>query len=260
MARAFGACREAAVKAVVLAAGYATRLYPLTRDVPKSLLEVGGRTILDRLLDNVGHIAHLREVVVVSNARFFDHFERHCLKSRRTFTIRVLNDGSTTHEQRLGAVADLALAIEQADIREDCLVLAGDNIFTFELADFVAFFHRVGADCIAVHELDDLEQLRRTGVVEVDEASRVLSFAEKPDAPRSTLAAPPLYVYQHTTLPLVGRYLGEGHPTDAPGSFIPWLLHHRPVYAFRFRGQRYDIGDRASYAAARRVFQATENR
>jgi glucose-1-phosphate thymidylyltransferase len=242
------------MKCVVLAAGYATRLYPLTLNTPKPLLEVGGKSILDHLLSNLVRVPGLSEIVLVSNARFLAHFLRWQETAPYPVPISVFDDGSTTNEGRLGAVADLALAVSRASIADDCLVTAADNLFTFELADLVAFFRRARADTIAVHELTDLAGLRRTGVVELGADSRVLSFEEKPALPKSHWAAPPLYVYRADTLPLVTEYLDAGHNPDAPGCFVPWLLGRRPVVAFRFAGPRYDIGDRESYEAARLVF------
>ncbi|MBN1609756.1 MAG: nucleotidyltransferase family protein [Polyangiaceae bacterium] len=242
------------MKCVVLAAGYATRLHPLTLNTPKPLLEVGGQSILDHLLSNLVRVPDLTEIVLVSNARFLEHFRRWQQAATYRVPVSVLDDGSTTNETRLGAVADLALAVSRSRIADDCLVTAADNLFTFELADFAAFFRRARADAIAVHELTDLARLRRTGVVEIAEDSRVLSFEEKPALPKSRWAAPPLYVYRADTLPLVGEYLDAGHDPDAPGNFVPWLLGRRPVVAFRFSGPRYDIGDRASYEAAKLAF------
>lgn len=282
---------------IVLAAGYATRLYPLTRDFPKPLLEVAGRSILDRVIDNALRVPELDRIVVVTNARFVGHFE--AWRDRRfggggdgngrgttagggaagagraagapggtraaaggggglpAAAVTVVNDGSTANENRLGALADLHLAVEREHVDSDALVLAGDNLFEFELADFAAFYREMGADCITAHELSDVEQLRRTGVVELAEDGRVLEFAEKPAEPRSSWAVPPFYLYTRRTLrERLPAYLAQGGEGDAPGSFVPWLTRRAPVYAFRFEGARYDIGNRESYERVARIFAA----
>ncbi|NBB89639.1 MAG: NTP transferase domain-containing protein [Spirochaetes bacterium] len=272
--------------AIILAAGYATRLYPLTRDFPKPLLEVAGRSILDRIVDNARRVAGMNRLVVVTNARFASHFERWrdgrfgagpvgrpggdgAGSEERAATahsaadagprVDIVNDGSTTNANRIGALADLHLAVEEALVDDEALVLAGDNLFDFELADFAAFFRDAGGDCITAHELSDVEQLRRTGVAELADDSRLLHFAEKPAEPRSTWAVPPFYAYTRRTLrERLPAYLRQGGEGDAPGSFLPWLIERAPVYAFRFEGSRYDIGNRESYERVSRLFAPSD--
>lgn len=242
------------MKCVLLAAGYATRLYPLTRDLPKSLLPVGGRTILDRILDKVEPVQDIDEVVIVTNSRFFELFRDYASAYRGAKRLTVLDDGTTDNENRLGAIADLKLAVDRAGIDEDLMVLAGDNLFDFDLAEFTRYFRAAGADCITCHQLPSLADLRRTGVVELSAEGRVLSFEEKPAEPKSTWAVPPFYLYRRDALPLIGEYLAEGGNPDAPGNLIPWLAARRPVFAFAFEGRRYDIGTMASYEEAQRIF------
>jgi len=242
------------MKCVILAAGYATRLYPLTKDRPKPLLDVAGRSILDRILDNAERVGRIDEVIIVSNARFFGKFMDWRKGRTSGFQITVLDDGSTENENRLGAVADLGFAVETASLRDDCLVLAGDNLFDFELKDFIDFAKERRSDCITTHVLDDREKLKRTGVIEIDGDSRVISFEEKPKEPKSNFAVPPFYFYTGDTLPLVSDFLAEGNDPDAPGNFIPWLTDRKPVYAFRFAGKRYDIGNLETYRDAQEIF------
>lgn len=274
---------------IILAAGYATRLYPLTRDFPKPLLDVAGRSILDRIVDKALRVPKLAHLVVVTNARFASHFEKwrhgrfeaaspsaygradgeHGPRARRTLPgdahdpagsaprVSIVNDGSTSNENRLGALFDLKLAVDRAGVDDDALVLAGDNLFDFELADFAAFFAHIGHDCITAHELSDVAQLRRTGVVELAEDGLVLSFEEKPVEPRSSWAVPPFYAYlRHTLTTHLSAYLAQGGEADAPGSFIPWLIHRSPVYAYRFGGRRYDIGNHESYRRVAALFRS----
>jgi len=239
---------------VLLAAGYATRLYPLTRDLPKSLLPVGDRTILDRILEKVERVNEIDRIVVVTNARFYGRFAAYAAAYRGGKPIVVLDDGTTDNDNRLGAIADLKLAVDRLSLDEDLMVLAGDNLFDFDLADFARFFRDKKADCITTHRLEKVEELRRTGVVELAPDGRVLSFQEKPAEPKSTWAVPPFYLYRRETLPAIGNYLAEGGNPDAPGNFVPYLAARLPLYAFKFEGRRYDIGNMESYEEAKRLF------
>ncbi len=244
------------MKCVLLAAGYATRLYPLTKNMPKSLLPVGNRTILERILEKVELVDEIDEVVLVSNARFAGQFSAFARTWRGGKRLEIMDDGTTDNDNRLGAIADLKLAVDRRGIDEDTMVLAGDNLFDFGLDDFARFFRQKKADCITSHRLEDISELRRTGVVELSEDRRVLSFQEKPAEPKSTLAVPPFYLYRRETLPLLGDYLAAGENPDAPGNFVPWLASRLPVYAFTFEGRRYDIGNLDSYEEAQREFGA----
>lgn len=242
------------MKCVLLAAGYATRLYPLTLNTPKSLLPVAGRAILDRILEKVDRVPGLDRIVLVSNARFADQFEAFMASRRSLIPYTVLNDGTTDNDNRLGAIADLLFAVDRLGLDEDLMVLAGDNLFDFELSDFSSFFRAKRADCITAHRLEDVGELRRTGVAELTADQRVLSFEEKPAEPKSTWAVPPFYLYRRETLPLIREYLAGGGNPDAPGNLVPWLAGRLPVYAFTFEGARYDIGTPESYAEAQRAF------
>lgn len=246
------------IDCIILAAGYATRLYPLTRDIPKPLLPVAGRTILDRLVDKAMEVDSLGEILVVTNGRFYPQFDVWRSRHPQAHRIILVNDGSTDNDNRLGALTDLALASEYrrgAAADRPALVLAGDNLFDFRLTDFAAFFQSKGTDCITTHHLPEVEQLQRTGVIEVDSFWRVSSFQEKPVHPRSQWAVPPFYLYTATTLRQdLTEFLRDGHDGDAPGSFIPWLLSRKPVHAFPFEGTRYDIGNLESYRQVRAAF------
>jgi glucose-1-phosphate thymidylyltransferase len=244
------------MKCILLAAGYATRLYPLTKDKPKPLLEVGGITILEHIIKKIEKIDRIDNIYIVSNDRFYLQFVDWVedYRGKASKDIKVLNDLTTSNENRLGAIADIKFAIDSEEIKSDILVMAGDNLFDFELTDFESFYRKVGHDCITVHELDKVEDLRRTGVVEVDKDFKVISFEEKPKGPKSNLAVPPFYIYKEDTLELFSKYLNEGNNPDAPGNFIPWLIQHKDVYAYKFEGMRYDIGTLESYERVRLLF------
>jgi len=246
---------EPVLDCVLLAAGYATRLYPLTRDMPKPLLPVAGRTILDRLVDNALGVPRLGRIAVAVNARFADRFEDWRRGRPEASRIVLVNDGSTDNDNRIGALNDLALALRTTGMAGPALVLAGDNLFEFPLADFARFHGERGADCITTHRQDSLPALRRTGVIEMEDDGRVTAFQEKPEHPRTRWAVPPLYLFTADTLGGdLPRYLSGGGDADAPGSFIPWLIGRKPVYAFRFDGPRYDIGTPESYRDVRLAF------
>jgi glucose-1-phosphate thymidylyltransferase len=242
------------MKCILLAAGYATRLYPLTKDRPKSLLPIGNSTILEFIIRKIEQVDDVEQIYIVTNERFVEQFQKWAAQYSSIKKITVLNDGTTTNENRLGAIADLAMVLEHEKIDEDILVLAGDNLFDFALEDFVKFFNNVGHDCITAHELTDCKVLQRTGVVEIDNRQCIISFEEKPQQPKSNLAVPPFYIYQRATLPLIKQYLKAGNNPDAPGNFIPWLLTQKDVYAYRFNGNRYDIGTLESYEEVCKLF------
>lgn len=242
------------MKVIILAAGYATRLYPLTKNKAKPLLTVGSKTILDHIVEKVDRIEAVDELFIVTNDKFYESFADWASTYRGGKTVTVVNDLTTTNENRIGAIADIQFVIDRHQIEDDVMVLAGDNLFDFELTEFVHFFKRVNSDCITVHELTDRTELQRTGVVQVDEHDTVISFEEKPAEPKSNLAVPPFYLYKKETLPLFKQYLNEGNNPDAPGNFIPWLIGKKQVKAYQFAGNRYDIGTVESYERVQKQF------
>ncbi len=220
------------MKALILAAGYATRLSPLTDDFPKGLLPVGGRPIVDWIVDNIRR-ARIDDIRLVTNARFaplFDDWSN---------GVTILDDGTSTNETRLGAIGD----IEFADLDDDALIVAGDNLFEYELADLVAFWRKRGGSAVAAHDVGSKELAKKYGVIDVDADGRIVDFAEKPEVPASTLVATATYLYTRAHLQLVDTYLAAGNPPDQPGHFVAWLHRREPVYAYRFDGGWYDVGD-----------------
>lgn len=242
------------MKAIILAAGYATRLYPLTKDKAKPLLEVGGRPILNHIMEKLEEVVEVDEVFIVTNEKFALSFSEWVEGYQGDKKVTVINDHTTTNANRLGAIADIQYVIDKVQIEDDLIVLAGDNLFDFSLKDFVAFFKKVKSDCITVHELNDPAELQHMGVVEVDRNHQVISFEEKPEVPKTHLAGPPFYIYQQETLPLIKQYLTEGNNPDAPGHLIPWLIKHKSVFAYRFEGLRHDIGTIESYLKVQELY------
>ena len=240
------------MKAVILAGGYATRLYPLTRDRPKHLLDVGGRPVLELLLERLP-LDELDAVYVVTNAKFADRF-REWAESYPADVV-VLDDGTTSEDDRLGAIGDLQLVIESEGIDDDLIVAAGDSIFTERLDDFARFGRERDAAAIAVYDVGNLEAMKQLSSIGVDADSRLVTFEEKPEQPESTLAGIALYFYPRAILPLVGEYLAEGNNPDQPGRLIGWLYERTPVYAWRVPGRWFDIGTPETLAEAERLFE-----
>ena len=248
------------MKSIILAAGYATRLYPLTENFPKPLLKVGTKTILDRLIEDIDLTPEITEHIVVSNHKFADIFEE--WKNSRNFNskVTVLDDGSTENENRLGAVKDILFAIENQKIDEDILVLAGDNILDFSLSDFIEYSKIKNTACIMRHFEENVERLRRTGVAVIDDNDKVIKMQEKPLNPQSNWAVPPFYIYKKEDLPFIKKACEKDKNgkvvcgTDAPGDFIAWFCAQKNVYAWLMSGHRYDIGNLESLEKARQIF------
>jgi len=226
------------MKALILAAGYATRLQPLTESVPKHLLPIGGRPMLDWILDKLRETS-ADEIHLVTNARFADDFRRWAAGK----DVIVHDDATTSNEDRLGAIGDVRFVQQQADIDDDLLVIAGDNLFEYSLRDFEDFWRRKDGSAVAVYDVGDLELAKRYGVVDTDADDRIVAFVEKPPEPPSTLAATAAYLYSREHAARVEEYLREGNPPDAPGNLPAWLHSRAPVYAYRFAGEWFDIGD-----------------
>lgn len=229
------------MKALILAAGYATRLRPLTDSIPKQLLPVGGRPMVDWILERIAETS-ADEVHLVTNARFAADFERWADGK----DVQVHNDGTTSNEDRLGAIGDIRFV----GLDDDLLVIAGDNLFDDSLADYESYWHTRGGSSVAVLDVGDRELAKQYGVVDVDEDDRITDFLEKPADPPTTLCATATYLYTREHARLVATYLDEGNPPDQPGNFVTWLHERAPVYAYRFRGEWYDIGDAAQLLEA----------
>ena len=245
------------MKAIILAGGYATRLRPLTDDLSKCLLPVGGRPMLDWILDRVEQVEEIDEVHVVTNHRFARDFE-HWGMFKPGVTVH--DDGTTSNEDRLGAIGDVAFTLEQAGIADDdVIVIAGDNLFDYDLQDYVDFWRGKGvASAVAIRDVGDVRLASQYGVVALDDDDRVVEFVEKPENPSSTLCATATYLYHREHLPLVRRYLAEGNPPDQSGSFFEWLRAREPVYGYWFTGVWLDIGDKEQLLAADNILRRAQ--
>ena len=262
------------MKCLILAAGYATRLYPLTENFPKPLLKVGEKTILDWLMDDIASSGVVDRFIVVSNHKFATIFSQwagervvppsHVAEGGTVAggtalssagTVTVLDDGTESNETRLGAVRDIQLAIERCALDDDLLVIAGDNLLDFSLVQFIEYGRAKGTSCVMRYWEPSVEKLRKTGVASVDPDGRILSMEEKPADPKSHWCCPPFYFYRREDLPLVAKGIAEGCGVDAPGSFIAWLSTQVPVHAFEMPGRRYDIGNLSSYEEVQRTYR-----
>ena len=237
------------MKLLLLAAGYATRLYPLTLDRPKPLLPVGGRPMVDRLLDCLGPIG-FDGIYLVTNAKFAPHFREWASSN----DVTVVDDGTRSDNDRLGAIGDIGFVLDRETVDDDLVVVAGDNLFSETLEGFGAEARR-GSPLLAVYDVGDLELIRGSyNTIEVDEEGRLTYFEEKPDAPRSTLTGIALYFYPRTTLPLVREYLEDGNNPDQPGRLVQWLYPRVDVHTWRVPGRWFDIGSREQLEEADRLF------
>ncbi|MGE5690803.1 MAG: nucleotidyltransferase family protein [Pseudomonadota bacterium] len=227
------------MNALILAAGYATRLRPLTEHRAKPLLPVGGRPMVDYLVDAIEQVRDVRSIHLVTNSRFAASF-----RAWAGDRVHVHDDGTTSDDDRLGAIGDVKFVVDRAGLDDDLIVLAGDNLFDFSLADEVAFWREKGEQSVvALYDVGDRELARRYGVVALDADGRVVEFLEKPDDPPSTLAATASYLYSRDHVALLDAYLGEGNAPDQPGRYVAWLSQREPVYGYRVQGEWLDIGD-----------------
>lgn len=241
------------MECLILAAGYATRLYPLTKDTPKPLLEVCGKTILDHLVDDIASSGEVSRFIVVSNHKFADKFNKWAAEKPQN--IVVLDDGTESNETRLGAVADVWFAIDKLGISDDLMVIAGDNVLDFSLSKFIEFFKKSGTTSVMRYYEKDENRLKRGGVMSIDDDGIITSMEEKPQEPKSNWLCPPFYIYKKDDVKLVKVGLDSGCGKDAPGSFIAWLCGERRVSTLEMPGKRYDIGNLESYNEVQNTYK-----
>ena len=233
---------KALMQAIVLAAGYATRLYPLTENVAKPLLPVGGRPMLDHLVDAIREVDEIDAIHVVTNHKFAQAFTDW---AKPHADVTVHDDGTMSEDDRLGAIGDIAFVVDGAHLNaEDLLVIAGDNLFDYSLADYVTWWRgKEDASAVVLYDVGDLELVKRYSSVEVDSDERLTDFTEKPEHPTSTLVATAAYIYNRAHVALLHAYLAESNAPDQPGRFLGWLVPRAPVYGYTAEGGWRDIGD-----------------
>ena len=246
------------MKAIILAAGYATRLYPLTLNMPKALLPIGGKPIIDHIVAQMDTVEDLDEIYVVSNDKFAGHFEEWAKTAKSRVPITVLNDGTTDDSNKRGAIGDIFFVIEEMKIDDDLMVIAGDNFFTYSLKDYVRFFREKDRDCVCVKVWEDESQLSQFGIALLDWAGKVLDIEEKPAKPKSNTVVFAAYLYKKETVPMFAEYLAAGNKPDAPGNFPAWLYKKQDVYAYTFDGECYDVGTPESYHEVCEMYKAVQ--
>ena len=241
------------MKCLILAAGYATRLYPLTENFPKPLLTVGNDTILGHLIADIEKSGEVDEYVVISNHKFAHIFEEWA--ARQPQNIVVVDDGTESNETRLGAVRDIQFAIDALGLQGDMLVIAGDNLLDFSLVRFIEYARRKQTSCIMRYYEPSEQRLTKCGVVSIDENDRITEMEEKPVCPKSNWCCPPFYYYTAEDALLVKAGIEQGCGVDAPGSYIAWLSGQVPVHAMEMPGKRYDIGNIESYEKVKKEYR-----
>lgn len=240
------------MKCLILAAGYATRLYPLTENFPKPLLKVGEKTILDWLIEDIHTAGLVDEYIVISNHRFAPHFE--AWAKAHVLPITVADDGTTTNETRLGAVCDIQFAIDQLHLDDDLLIIAGDNVLDFSLTAFLRYAGDKGTSCTMRYYEPEEARLRKSGVSEIDEHERLLSMEEKPAQPKSHWCTPPFYYYTKADAARIREAIADGCGTDAPGSLVAWMCRRSVLHSMEMPGDRYDIGNLESYRRVQETY------
>lgn len=243
------------MKAIILAAGYATRLYPLTKDKPKPLLAVAGKPMVEHILGKIEALDEVDRIFIVTNNKFYGNFKEWLNSFSYPKKIKIINDGTNTNEDRLGAIGDADFVIKQERIDDDVLVIAGDNLFEFSLRDFADYFKKKKTSIIALYDMKDKSRVaNKLGVVMIDKNKRVIDFEEKPAEPKSTLAATACYLYTKEDIKKLKDYLKGRKAVDASGHFFEYISRQKPAYAFTFEGRWWDIGSMEQLEEADREY------
>ncbi len=255
------------MKALILAAGYGTRLYPLTKEYPKPLLKIGKRPLINYILDKIEGLDDVSEITVVTNSKFISQFKKWEKSLKTKKRLRIIDDLTKDHSDKKGAIGDIDFVIDKAKVKEDLLVIGGDNLFADSLEEFIFFAkaHKT-SPVIGVYRLKNISQARQYGVVKLNTKNRIIDFKEKPKLPKSTLAAMCLYYFPKETLSLFKEYMQLENRSliaykrvdrsDATGFYIDWLRKKLAVYGFIFSGQWYDIGNYKFYKEAKEQWVA----
>ncbi len=243
------------MKALILAAGYGTRLYAIVKDTPKALLPINKKPLVNYTLDKLKTIKGLNEIIVVTNNKFHKIFQDWAKALNFPCRITVVNDRTNTPEERLGSIGDIKFALDNAKINDDLLVVGGDNLFDFDISQYINFAVSKQKAAIGVYDIHNLEEAKLFGVVAVDNNAKITSFEEKPAAPKSTLIAMCFYYFPKDTLGLLAQYLKETGKADKAGDYIKWLYQKVDVYGYKFSGKWFDIGSVESYNEAQENFK-----
>jgi glucose-1-phosphate thymidylyltransferase len=241
------------MKCLILAAGYATRLYPLTENFPKPLLKVGEKTIIDWLIEDIHMCGLVDEYVIISNHKFAHHFDDWA--KAHTLPITVVDDGTSTNETRLGAVCDIQFAIDKLHLDDDLFIIAGDNVLDFSLTSFIRYAVEKDSSCAMRYYEADLKKIQKSAASIIDENERLLSLEEKPQEPKSNWCTPPFYFYKKADAARIREAIADGCGIDAPGSLLSWMCRHSTVHSMEMPGSRYDIGNLESYQRVQETYK-----
>ncbi len=241
------------MKCLILAAGYATRLYPLTENFPKPLLKVGKKTILDWLIEDIDTSGLVDEYIVISNHKFAHHFDDWA--KAHTLPITVVDDGTSSNETRLGAVCDIQYTIDQLKLDDDLLIIAGDNVLDFSLTSFIRYAVEKGTSCAMRYYEADLRKIQKSAASVIDANERLVSLEEKPREPKSNWCTPPFYFYKKADAARIREAISDGCGIDAPGSLLSWMCQNSIVHSMEMPGSRYDIGNLESYQKVQETYK-----
>ena len=244
------------MQAMILAAGFATRLYPLTKDKPKPLLDVAGRPIIEHIMRKIEQINDIEKIYLITNAKFEPHFRNWLGNFNADKPIEIINDGTTSNDDRLGALGDIHFAIDKKNIDDDIIVIAGDNLFELHLLDVHNYFRKRKSNVIVLHDVKDLDLAKQYGIVEIDNNNIVTNFVEKPVSPASTLASTSIYMFPKKTIELIKKYIAQGNNPDKTGNFIEWLHKRDKVYSYVTDKKWYDIGSFEQLEQANKHYKA----
>jgi len=247
------------MKAIVLAGGYAKRMWPLTLETPKQLLPIAGKPMIEYVLEELELIEDIDKIYVSTNQKFASKFHEWFNNRENKKDIELFIEPTTSEEQKLGSIGALDFLIKEFGIDEETLVIGGDNLFEFKMVDLIRHLEKKNANIIVLDEVENLEEAKQFGVAEVDENHKILSFKEKPEHPKSTLVATACYILTKRGVEEVSKYIEQGGDPDKMGHFIEWLCKNDIVYAFTFDGKWFDIGNIEMYKEADEYFKKKFN-
>lgn len=241
------------MKAIVLAGGFAKRLWPITLEVSKPLLKVGKEPVINNVIRKLETV-ELDKIFISTNEKFKDDYKK-WLERYKFKKIKIVIEKTHSEKEKLGAIGGINFLIKKEGLKDDCIIVGGDNILSFSMKDFVEFYENKKAPIVAVFDVKDREKAKIYGIVKIDKNKKITGFFEKPEKPPTTLASTCCYIFPKNVLPLFSKYLKQKNPKDAPGFFLSWLCKRKNVFAFIFKNHWFDIGDKKSLSKARKYME-----
>jgi glucose-1-phosphate thymidylyltransferase len=247
------------MKAIVLAGGFAKRMWPLTKEKPKHLLDIAGRPMLEYVLDSVLSVPGLERVYISTNAKFQDHFEKFLggyIGCPAHIELELVIEDTFSEGEKLGSVGALGYLIKNKNINEDLIVIGGDNLFDFNIEDVMDLYTAKSGNVMVVYDVKSNDLAKLYGIVTLDDSGKIVKFIEKPPEPESTLASTACYFFTPEGVKMITQYIEEGNKTDALGFFIEWLVSRTDVYGYVHKGSWFDIGSLESYDEANKFYRS----